>query len=237
MCTLSYLPRNNGYYLVNNRDESPSRAITLQPQTLDINGKTVLCPIDTEGKGTWIGVNDSGRMVCLMNGAFELHVKKTYYRMSRGRVTLELLGADDAVAYFQGMDLNDIEPFTVIIIDEVNVVVLRWDEVRKHEEILSKDVPHIWSSATLYEPKVARARMEYFNSHITQFDSHNEVLNQWHMDKIEGAPSVLLNLPMVITVSITSITKTDVDLKMKYEDLLHDHMYKYELPIQSEVKS
>jgi len=236
MCTLSYLPRNNGFYLVNNRDESPTRAQTLVPQTLVINGKTILCPVDTEGKGTWIGVNESGTMVCLMNGAFKPHVRKASYRMSRGRVTIELLAADDIMEYFETMDLRDIEPFTVIAIDEVNVKVFRWDEERKHIEQLSKELAHIWSSATLYEPRVAEARLDYFNDHIDSFAQNPDSLKSWHMNLIEGAPSVLLDLPAVRTVSITSIQSDNEQLSMKYEDLLNHEVYDYQMPVLSKTK-
>jgi len=235
MCTLSYLPHKEGFYLVNNRDESPARAQTLQPQTITINGKKILCPIDTEGKGTWIGVNEDGRMVCLMNGAFVLHVKKPSYRMSRGKVTLELLAADDAETHFESMDLKDIEPFTVIIIERNLLMVFRWDEVKKYKEILSGDQAYNWSSSTLYNSEVAAVRAQYFNENVDKFNSQQELLLGWHKDQISGAPGVMLDLEMVKTVSITSINKEGDLLKMQYEDLLTGEILNNTLAVNTQL--
>ena len=63
------------FFVVNNRDESPLRAATFQPEPMEIDGVKIMAPIDATVKGTWIGINEAGRMVCLMNGAFENHVK------------------------------------------------------------------------------------------------------------------------------------------------------------------
>ena len=166
MCTLSYLPLREGYFLVNNRDESPLRATAFEPQSLVKNDVTIMCPIDAAAKGTWIGVNHHGIMACLMNGAFKNHTKKPFYKKSRGKITLEFLEADDVVDYFRQVDLIGIEPFSLIIIDQEDIKVFRWDEAHKHSEFLDKNEAYNWSSSTLYDESIAETRRTFYRENF-----------------------------------------------------------------------
>ena len=234
MCTLSYLPLKKGFFVVNNRDESPLRAATFQPEPMEIDGVKIMAPIDATVKGTWIGINEAGRMVCLMNGAFENHVKKPLYRKSRGKVTLEFLTNIDAIACFEASDFHEIEPFTLIIIDQENIKVFRWDEVKKHVEILDKDVPHNWSSSTLYEQKVAESRAEYFLSNIQMFIEQKEKIIAWHKDEIQDSPKIILDRPQVKTISITTIHHNGTNFEMVFHDLVNQNTFETYLNIKQQ---
>ena len=50
-------------------------------------------------------------------GAFKKHVRNSYYKMSRGLVVKNILTVEDAVIYIKEFDFNDVEPFTIILID------------------------------------------------------------------------------------------------------------------------
>ena len=231
MCTLSYLPLENGYFVVNNRDESPLRGQAHEPQIFALNGRQVLAPIDSEGLGTWIGVNDSGKLACLMNGAFEVHIKQSHYRKSRGKITLEFLQANDDLNYFDELDLDNIEPFTLILIDNSNIKVLRWDAVDKHIEILSNDKAYNWSSATLYDSKTISERRTFFDQYNSTFAEQKEKLVAWHKDEIINSPSILLKRPEVASISITTISKGHEGFELNYEDLLLNKIFNSSLDI------
>jgi len=77
MCTVSFLPRpDGGYLLATNRDESPRRAPARPPElrqfathgTPSQDAASVLSPIDGEAGGTWVALDDRGRALCLLNG-------------------------------------------------------------------------------------------------------------------------------------------------------------------------
>src|SRR5512140_1000833 len=53
MCTVTFIPRDVGYYLAMNRDEKLSRIAGLPPKRQFIDGCTVLFPSEPGG-GTWI---------------------------------------------------------------------------------------------------------------------------------------------------------------------------------------
>ena len=48
---------------------------SLTPKTENFGGVKVLFPKDGEKGGTWIGVSNKKRTLCLLNGAFEILIK------------------------------------------------------------------------------------------------------------------------------------------------------------------
>ncbi|MEO0339976.1 MAG: NRDE family protein, partial [Bacteroidota bacterium] len=89
MCTVTFIPQQGqDFILSSNRDEQASRS----PQGLsriDQFQKELLFPRDTEAGGTWIAASNKDQVVCLLNGAFELHHRQPPYRKSRGIMVLE----------------------------------------------------------------------------------------------------------------------------------------------------
>lgn len=233
MCTLSYLPLDNGFFLVNSRDESPLRAAALQPQILEIDGKKILCPVDTAGNGTWIGANESGRIACLMNGAFRAHIRRSQYRMSRGKITLGFLSAGDADDYFNGIGLDGIEPFTIIIIEPDKIRVFRWNEIDKYREYPDSSKAHNWSAPALYSAETVNDRQKFFYDHTGLFKADKGKLVDWHMDRLPDSPPLLLHRPLVQTISVTTIECQAGELVMTYEDLLAGSHHIRSLPLIS----
>ena len=85
MCTVSFLPLENGFILTSNRDERALRKKAIFPSYQESKAGTVIFPQDGEAGGTWFATADT-RMICLLNGAFKSHEKQPPYRHSRGKV-------------------------------------------------------------------------------------------------------------------------------------------------------
>ena len=66
MCSVTFLPREEGFVLAMNRDELISRVPALPPKVHHRGELTVLCPSEPSG-GTWIGVNSAGLAFSLLN--------------------------------------------------------------------------------------------------------------------------------------------------------------------------
>jgi uncharacterized protein with NRDE domain len=112
----------------------------------------MLYPRDEVAGGTWIGISERKRVICLLNGAFENHRRKKSYRISRGVVVKDLLAAEDFEKTVDNYEFKDIEPFTIILADwknQINFIELVWDGMEKHLTALEKQ-SHLWSSAPLY---------------------------------------------------------------------------------------
>ena len=91
MCTVVFIPANKKIFFASVRDESPLREKAIVPIISTIGNVSFLSPKDPVAGGTWIGANDQGNIIILLNGGFENHQRKNCYRKSRGIIVSELL--------------------------------------------------------------------------------------------------------------------------------------------------
>ena len=221
MCTVSYVPLGSGHFiLTSNRDENPER-VTIEPgkETNIVQSDSIICPKDSKAGGSWIGMSTNGKVACLLNGAFIKHKHIPPYRKSRGLVLMDYFQANSAIEYHNKVDLNGIENFTLLMLENGMVYEFRWDGEEKFFQLKDESESHLWSSCTLYPEEVAEQKNEKFHHWIEKIESPNaEEIAFFH--GLNNAEGFLLELPMVKTVSITSIEKTPTHIQMDYHDLL-----------------
>jgi hypothetical protein len=228
MCTVTFIPQGKDHFiLTSNRDEQAARSpkhITLW----DEGNQHLLFPRDTGAGGTWIAVSNDNRLVCILNGAFERHVRKPSYRLSRGIMALQFFDFVNAPDFFDHFDFEGIEPFTMIIYDREKLYELRWDEKQIHVKSLKTNNLHVWSSATLYEKPIREKREWWFaNWRAGRTDFSQDAILNWHYTAGEGDPwnDVIMNRNNTVqTVSVTSIAKYPDRAAMVYHDLVHEQM-------------
>ena len=209
MCTVTYLPNVSGFILTSNRDVHISRKQSRLPR----EKLGLLYPEDGEAGGTWIAASRTGRILCLLNGAFERHIRKKSYRKSRGIIVLELFDIGDVGAFKDKFSLRGIEPFTLIWIEtqpRVTMHEIRWDGKNKHIKKLKADENHIWSSATLYDPAVRALRENWFDAFLATAESEIDAYDMldFHKSAGDGIPehNVMMKRPDgVQTVSTSQI--------------------------------
>ena len=223
MCTVTFLPlKNNGFILTSNRDESPVRK-TIPPKTYVENGIELTYPKDELAGGTWIGMSNKNRLVCLLNGGFEKHKRNSHYRMSRGVVVKNILSVDAPVEYIQNYDFDDIEPFTIVLVDwdsDLETYELVWDGSQKHFQKLAQE-PKIWSSSTLYNSEMKEERKEWFQEWLENHKEYTqEEILEFHQSTDKGTEETTLKMkrPFVETVSVTSVKKQN-EVSLQYIDL------------------
>ena len=225
MCTVTYLPLgNNDFILTSNRDEQTTRK-TIAPKKYTEDGIALTYPKDELAGGTWIGLSDKNRLVCLLNGGFEIHEREAAYKMSRGIIVKAILKSDDFVGYINTFDFNGIEPFTIVLADwnaKLATYELVWDGKEKHFTKLNQE-PRIWSSSTLYTSDDKQLRKEWFADWLeqqTQFTQ--EGILKFHHNSEFGTVenSVKMKRSYVETVSVTSVKKSDLEVDMNYESLV-----------------
>ena len=232
MCTVTFLPLvKNGFILTSNRDESPLRE-TIVPNNYEENGVNMCFPKDKLAGGTWIGTSSKKRLVCVLNGAFENHKRKKSYSKSRGVIAKEILKEENAIAYIENLDLQGIEPFTLVLVEwskEVNLYELVWDEQTKLFSKL-KNEPKIWSSATLYSNEMKELRKQWFQNWVVENKFSTKTILEFHHSEIgDKQQSVLMKRPFVETVSITSVKKENETVNMLYEDVIGNRYKDLEL--------
>lgn len=168
MCTVAFISYHNKLYFASLRDENPCRERASVPIYRQSNGIRYLAPVDPLGGGTWVGINEIGNIVILLNGGFDNHLKNGVYAKSRGVIVVDMLGSYQPISKWDMMDLQNIEPFTLIVWAEENLFRLVWDGQQKHKIHLSQDTAHIWSSATLYNASARNQREKLFKEWVEE---------------------------------------------------------------------
>ena len=223
MCTVTFLPVKNGAYLTSNRDEQLSRARALAPQSYIVNGTVLTFPKDQEKGGTWMAFKENADAAVLLNGAFVKHFPKSSYRQSRGIILLEILSQEYPLVYFEGCDLNEIEPFTLILYIAGRLYECRWTGTQKFQQELPSSIAHIWSSATLYEEEVVFQRAQWFSDWQTNQQEYRlKDIMDFHRFAGTGNPEqdlVMNRNGQMMTRSITNIALIKGKAKMTHLDL------------------
>ncbi|MCF6212970.1 MAG: NRDE family protein [Flavobacteriaceae bacterium] len=226
MCTVTYLPLpNNNFILTSNRDVPFSREKALAPKTYKEDGINITYPKDGKAGGTWIGLSEKKRLICLLNGGYEYHTSRNSYRMSRGVILKALLKSESVLTALDELDLTAIEQFTLVIVDwqkDLHLYEFVWDGTQKHLKKLAQE-PHIWSSSTLYDPSVKKLRENWFTAWQNQEFTTDNILKFHHTAGIgDSNIDVLMNRGLGGTVSITSVKKNNDSIEINYEDVLTD---------------
>lgn len=227
MCTVSFIPfSDEKVVLTSNRDEDINRP-ALEPAKFEFEDYQLIFPKDPIGEGSWISINNTGRFVCLLNGAFEKHKHQPPYRHSRGKVVIDFFKYQHIENFHDLYDLDNIEPFTLIVLDKGNdLFEYRWDGNTKHIKSLDNSIPNIYSSSTLYTPKIIEKRQNWFEKFLKESEiSESNILN---FHKFAGDGDSRNDLVMqfkgkshtVQTTSVTQIIKTNNDINLSYNDLL-----------------
>lgn len=224
MCTVSYLPLENGYILTSNRDEWKSRAAAIAPQKYHLFNQEITFPKDPLANGTWIAMSKDYTL-CLLNGAFVKHQKNPPYKLSRGLVLLDFFQYLSVEKYIREYDFNGVENFTLLIKSNTSNAFheLRWDGTVLHHKELKHTEKYIWSSCTLYTDEIIAERKNWFADWLA---SHPEYTQEEiiHFHTFAGNGDERNDVIMkrengVQTVSVSSIEKRDDKLEMSYIEM------------------
>ncbi|MEL4456218.1 NRDE family protein [Lutimonas vermicola] len=221
MCTVTFLPlADEGFVLTSNRDVGYQREKALYPKTFVEDGVSLQYPKDGKAGGTWIGTSRDNRLICLLNGGFENHKRKASYPKSRGLIVKELLIAESFKDNCLQIDLKNIEPFTLVVVDwkeKRKLYEFVWDGEQRFLKELDQS-PHIWSSSTLFTSEMKNMRREWFAKWLEQDEKSPRSILEFHSEAGIGDPEtdVVLKREKVGTVSITQVVKSNEQIEMSY---------------------
>lgn len=212
MCILSIFSKSNGdFILTQNRDESIYRPTSPNIETREFHGQKVTSPIDLNSGGTWI-YHTEKYAVCVLNGGFENHSHRPPYRLSRGLVILELLKFNSIDEFISEINLMDIEPFTMVMIDLIQQEkkILVWNGDEKFVEDLTDEKLIVRSSSTLYDAPEKLFHKEKFEE--------LDLINSEEIYKIHQKLAMPKNdkYPIVKSTSITQIIHSGKNIHLKF---------------------
>jgi hypothetical protein len=231
MCTVTFIPTQNGFLLTSNRDERLARP-SLPPMKYMVFDQVVFFPKELQSQGTWIATSENLFTLCLLNGAFQGHTPNPPYRKSRGLVLLDFFQFNHVDRFAYEYDFEGIEPFTLILVDcnaTRTLHSLVWDGVEIHLKEHNPELSHIWSSSTLYDLEMRSKREVWFEKFLADNPvvSLNEALYFHHFGGDGGnIDSLVMQRQAVQTISITAVEADELGKRIVYEDLVDKKIHR-----------
>lgn len=223
MCTVTTLINANNLVITSTRDEQIDRPESTNPILSVINGVAVMFPRDTKAGGTWFAVNQNQEVLVLLNGADKKHEPNNQYIKSRGLIILDLISTAGILGTWQRINLNNIEPFTLVCYSNKRLYQLRWDAKNKSTVEVNMHSPQLWASSTLYSDEIVERRKVTFDkfSH-QQFVSYNDIL-EFHAQTYHTKywEKHLINKKEITTKSITQVVLTNNSAKLTHRSLVN----------------
>ncbi|MFV8374578.1 NRDE family protein [Flavobacterium sp. LB1P71] len=230
MCTVSFVHVHDRIIITSNRDEKIIRPSAIPPRDYTINGKNVIFPKDPKAGGTWFVVDANGTVLVLLNGADEKHRVVLPYRKSRGLIVLEIISSLSPKDFWNEIDLENMEPFTLVLFQNKELFQLRWNGNQKKMTLLDSHKNHIWSSSTLYPAVIREKRTNWF---YTFLDANPEIsetemlhFHRYTEDKNQENGLVINRNDEMKTLSITQSVIEKNKVAILHCDLIAQEEYK-----------
>lgn len=229
MCTVSFVYANNSFLLTSNRDEKVTRPSAIEPKIYQTETKKIIYPKDAKAGGTWFVVDEFGNTIILLNGGRTKHITKDKYRLSRGVIVLELISSNAIVATWETIDLTDIEPFTLVVLENKKPYQLQWSGDEKSKIELDVNQRYIWSSSTLYTPDIQHQRAEWFFQYMNEnLEISAEKMKFFHKntEPKDAKNGLIINRDNLYkTLSVTQTIISENSISVNHSDLILDAEY------------
>jgi hypothetical protein len=221
MCTVSFIPNSEGFYIGMNRDESVRRVTANSPEVSYREGHALLYPAEPSG-GTWIGVNDTGICLALINWhAVSSHPERPV--VSRGTVVKTLImsqSSDQLFPAIDGLPLRRMPPFRLIaiLLLERAAHEFRWNQIEISQQRYEWEARH-WFSSGFDEPAAQEKRAKVCRTAWDQPQAGNlNWLRQLHASHspTPGPFSICMHSKDAATVSYTEVALGNGTVMMKY---------------------
>ncbi|MEM8866946.1 MAG: NRDE family protein [Verrucomicrobiota bacterium] len=130
MCTLSWWIGQEARGVFFNRDEKRTRSRGQPPEVVASQQGELLMPVDPDAGGTWIGANQHGVIIALLNN-YPHYQEARPEQHSRGQLVVELLkharSAAECMTLLAGETLSRYRGFLLFAMDsETNPLAVEW---------------------------------------------------------------------------------------------------------------
>ena len=229
MCTVSIVPHDEGFRLLCNRDEALSRPLAIPPKWHAVRSGTAVYPIDPQGGGTWIGVNNNGVAVALLNrqdarGVGTSRPSTDGLVRSRGEIAVALLGAGslgDARVHLARLDAASYPPFLALVVSFDRLLCVRGDGAHVTVEEQPLLEPVVFTSSSLGDARVEHVRVPLFRSLVVNSRHPWAGQRTFHDHQWCGRPDVSVRMRRfdACTVSRTRVDVRGSRVSLDYEPL------------------
>ena len=229
MCTVTIVPTSAGFRVTCNRDERRTRPAALPPRLHTTGALRSIFPIDPQGGGTWIGVNEAGVVAALLNrNDPRAAIEWRQPPKSRGLIVprlLEHLSLDSALGAAHGTDPKAFAPFMVILAQGTTCGMVTSDGISVSVIRQPLRRPVMFTSSSLGDGRVRLARQILFDRFVlTKSDVTGwlEGQRRFHRHRWRARPeiSVLMTRQDARTVSRTVVDVSDRSITLRYRPLV-----------------
>ncbi len=226
MCTLTFASFSGRLRVVFNRDELRTRAAALPPVVVQTGEYAALMPIDPVSRGTWMGVNSAGLVVCLLNSTTRSpRASAAEGKRSRGLIVPKLLDAKNAVesaALIQEMDASEFPPFKVFMIERYRWCMAQSDgETIYIHDVRANIQPLMFASSGLGDEVVDGPRRNMFDELLASGRFTPDAQDAFHRHAWDDRKEVSVRMSRA---DAHTVSRTTIELAasaiMTYEDLV-----------------
>lgn len=222
MCTVSWLRQAEGYVLLCNRDERHTRKPASGPRVGDARGVTFVAPVDGDYGGSWVGTNQCGLTLCLLNRYGDWKPDRNRAYVSRGLLLIDLLDCrsrHDLSGRMDHLELDRFQPFTMLALSvDEPATLIDWTGLECTVE-LDAELRMPLTSSSLKDPNVGALRRKLFAEMASQQGSiDQELLHQFHRSHLphRGPHSVCMHRDDAATVSLSIVTVGPASVEFLY---------------------
>ena len=221
MCTVTFIARRRGYALGMNRDEQLARVMALPPARHRLGRRDALFPSEPGG-GTWMGVNDAGAALALINW-YSITARVAGQAVSRGDVVKLALVSDSSAcvdATLPESRLARVNPFRLIGVFPADKTIVEWRwNLQRLDRLDHPWRTHTWISSGFDEPGAQRVRGRTVADALGQSSVGSaDWLRRLHRSHApeRGPYSICMHRSDAATVSYTEVTVSRHSATMRY---------------------
>lgn len=215
--------------MVCNRDELRTRPAARTPMKRICGSVSAVMPVDPVSDGTWIGGNDAGLIMTLLNVyRADTHRSPGHSFRSRGEIIPNLLRHSllaDASESARELDPRDYPPFRLVIADTHQAMDLLSDgrAIRSRDASIGAD-PILYTSSGLGDDFVEPPRRELFDRLFRECDDPFGVQDEFHAHSWPDNRhlSVAMSRAEARTVSRTVVELSASQIRMTYTPITED---------------
>jgi hypothetical protein len=229
MCTVTIVPHDEGVRVLCNRDERRTRPAALPPRLFRLGARVAAFPTDPLGGGTWVGINDAGLVLTLLNAAptgIGNGDGRTIARpRSRGfvvRAMLEHGSAGSILETLCNLDPALFDPYRLVIVHAPAVTVVSSDGYRLATSEAPLAHPLLFTSSSLGDALVEPARRDLFERIVVRASGRMlDAQARFHRHQWRARPEISVHMERAdaLTVSRTQVDVTTRGRRLVYEPL------------------
>jgi hypothetical protein len=206
-----------------NRDERRTRDTALPPVLRRAGGRVAAFPLDPVGGGTWVGVNDAGLAIALLNRTTGRCA--TRHRQSRGAIVRALLAQPSLPAARDAalaLDSTAFDPFELVLVQDAHYYTVIGDGQDLRSCCLPLARPVLFTSSSLGDDVVDRPRRQLFERLV--LDARDVPLHgqaQFHRHHWPSRPEISVRMARR---EAATVSRTVVDVTRHGHSLLYHPM-------------